>query len=85
LVAGTGCNAATGQFALRPLISAGVIDLDQIIIDLENWGVGRRTFGERKSAACGAFRRVSCLCGRAVSIDIWQSLIKNFPHWPAGR
>lgn len=35
LVAGTGCNAATGQFALRPLISAGVIDLDEIIIDLQ--------------------------------------------------
>lgn len=35
LVAGTGCNAAAGQFALRPLISAGVIDLDQIIIDLK--------------------------------------------------
>lgn len=34
LVAGTGCNAATGQFALRPLIAAGVIDLDEIIIDL---------------------------------------------------
>jgi N-acetyl-gamma-glutamyl-phosphate reductase len=35
LVAGTGCNAATGQFALRPLIEAGVIDLDDIIIDLK--------------------------------------------------
>ncbi|MEI6797758.1 MAG: N-acetyl-gamma-glutamyl-phosphate reductase [Pseudomonadota bacterium] len=35
LVAGTGCNAATGQFALRPLISAGVIDLDSILIDLK--------------------------------------------------
>ncbi|RVV99261.1 N-acetyl-gamma-glutamyl-phosphate reductase [Mesobaculum littorinae] len=35
LVAGTGCNAATGQFALRPLIQAGVIDLDEIIIDLK--------------------------------------------------
>ncbi|OSP55533.1 N-acetyl-gamma-glutamyl-phosphate reductase [Pseudoruegeria sp. SK021] len=35
LVAGTGCNAATGQFALRPLIAAGVIDLDDIIIDLK--------------------------------------------------
>lgn len=35
LVAGTGCNAATGQFALRPLISAGVIDLDEIVIDLK--------------------------------------------------
>lgn len=35
LVAGTGCNAATGQFALRPLIVAGVIDLDDIILDLK--------------------------------------------------
>jgi N-acetyl-gamma-glutamyl-phosphate reductase len=35
LVAGTGCNAATVQYALRPLISAGVIDLDRIIIDLK--------------------------------------------------
>ena len=35
LVAGTGCNAATGQYALRPLISAGLIDLDSIIIDLK--------------------------------------------------
>ena len=35
LVAGTGCNAATGQFALRPLIAAGVIDLDRIVIDLK--------------------------------------------------
>ena len=35
LVAGTGCNAATGQYALRPLISAGLIDLDNIILDLK--------------------------------------------------
>lgn len=35
LVAGTGCNAATGQYAIRPLIEAGVIDLDEIIIDLK--------------------------------------------------
>jgi len=35
LVAGTGCNAATGQFILRPLIGAGVIDLEQIILDLK--------------------------------------------------
>ena len=35
LVAGTGCNAATGQFALRPLIEANVIDLDEIIMDLK--------------------------------------------------
>ena len=35
LVAGTGCNAATGQYILRPLITAGVIDFDQIILDLK--------------------------------------------------
>jgi N-acetyl-gamma-glutamyl-phosphate reductase len=35
LVAGTGCNAATGQFALRPLIAAGCIDIDDILIDLK--------------------------------------------------
>ncbi len=35
LVAGTGCNAAAGQFALRPLIEAGVVDLDRIIVDLK--------------------------------------------------
>ncbi|MFT4701174.1 MAG: N-acetyl-gamma-glutamyl-phosphate reductase [Yoonia sp.] len=43
LVAGTGCNAATVQFALRPLIAADVIDLDDIICDLKNGisGAGR--------------------------------------------
>ena len=43
LVAGTGCNAATGQYALRPLIAAGLIDLDDIIIDLKTGvsGAGR--------------------------------------------
>ncbi len=35
LVAGTGCNAAAGQYALCPLIEAGVIDLDHIVIDLK--------------------------------------------------
>ncbi len=35
LVAGTGCNAACVQFAVRPLIEAGVIDLDEILIDLK--------------------------------------------------
>ncbi len=35
LVAGTGCNAATGLFALLPLVSAGVIDLDDIVMDLK--------------------------------------------------
>ncbi|WP_136682926.1 N-acetyl-gamma-glutamyl-phosphate reductase [Falsirhodobacter xinxiangensis] len=43
LVAGTGCNAATGQYAVRPLIEAGVIDLDEIQMDLKNGvsGAGR--------------------------------------------
>lgn len=43
LVAGTGCNAAAGQYAIRPLISAKVIDLDDIILDLKNGvsGAGR--------------------------------------------
>ncbi|WP_428541620.1 N-acetyl-gamma-glutamyl-phosphate reductase [Profundibacter sp.] len=35
LVAGTGCNAATGQYALRPLMAGGLIDLDDIVIDLK--------------------------------------------------
>jgi N-acetyl-gamma-glutamyl-phosphate reductase len=35
LVAGTGCNAAAGQFALLPLIADGIIDLDTILIDLK--------------------------------------------------
>jgi N-acetyl-gamma-glutamyl-phosphate reductase len=43
LVAGTGCNAATGMFALLPLLKAGVIDPDEIIIDLATGvsGAGR--------------------------------------------
>ena len=35
LVAGTGCNAATGQYLVRPLIAAGVIGLDDIILDMK--------------------------------------------------
>ncbi|MDC1411154.1 N-acetyl-gamma-glutamyl-phosphate reductase [Amylibacter sp.] len=43
LVAGTGCNAAAGQYALRPLIKANLINLDDIIIDLKTGvsGAGR--------------------------------------------
>jgi N-acetyl-gamma-glutamyl-phosphate reductase len=43
LVAGTGCNAATGQYALRPLIHDKVIRTDDIIIDLKTGvsGAGR--------------------------------------------
>lgn len=60
LVAGTGCNAATVQFALRPLIAAGLIDLDDIICDLKNGisGAGRALkenmlFGERSEDVAG--------------------------------
>ena len=35
LVAGTGCNAMTGLFALRPLVAAGVIDTSDIVLDLK--------------------------------------------------
>ncbi len=35
LVACTGCNAATGLFALLPPVRAGVIDPDEIILDLK--------------------------------------------------
>jgi N-acetyl-gamma-glutamyl-phosphate reductase len=35
LVAGTGCNAALGQYILRPLISSNVIDFDNIILDMK--------------------------------------------------
>ncbi|MGR3484706.1 MAG: N-acetyl-gamma-glutamyl-phosphate reductase [Paracoccaceae bacterium] len=35
LVAGTGCNAATGQYVLRPPLEAGVIDPDRIVLDLK--------------------------------------------------
>jgi len=43
LVAGTGCNAATVQYALRPVIEADLIDLDDIVCDLKNGisGAGR--------------------------------------------
>lgn len=43
LVAGTGCNAATGMYAILPLLQAGVIDPDEIVIDLATGvsGAGR--------------------------------------------
>ena len=34
LIAGTGCNAAAGQYAVVPLLEACLIDPDEIIIDL---------------------------------------------------
>ncbi|WP_420858815.1 N-acetyl-gamma-glutamyl-phosphate reductase [Marivivens marinus] len=60
LVAGTGCNAATVQFALRPLIEGALIDLDDIICDLKNGisGAGRSLkenmlFAERSTDVAG--------------------------------
>ncbi len=60
LVAGTGCNAATVQFALRPLIEGGLIDLDDIVCDLKNGvsGAGRALketmlFAERSEDVAG--------------------------------
>lgn len=60
LVAGTGCNAACVQFALRPLISAGLIDLDEILVDLKAGvsGAGRglketMLFAERAGDVAG--------------------------------
>ena len=42
-VAGTGCNAATGLYSLLPLMQGGVIDLDDIVMDLKatSSGAGR--------------------------------------------
>ncbi|MBP1805997.1 N-acetyl-gamma-glutamyl-phosphate reductase [Rubellimicrobium aerolatum] len=60
LVAGTGCNAATVQFALRPLIESKLIDLDDIVCDLKNGvsGAGRSLkenmlFAERSEDVAG--------------------------------
>ncbi len=43
LVACTGCNSATGLYALLPLVANGVIDLDRIVVDLKTGvsGAGR--------------------------------------------
>ena len=43
LVACTGCNSAAGLYALLPLVEAGIIDSDHIIIDLKTGvsGAGR--------------------------------------------
>ena len=43
VVAGTGCNSATGIYAVRPPLAAGVISPDDIVIDLKTGvsGAGR--------------------------------------------
>ncbi len=60
LVAGTGCNAAAVQYALRPVITDALIDLDDIICDLKNGttGAGRALkenilFAERSTDVAG--------------------------------
>lgn len=60
LVAGTGCNSACVQFALRPLLAAGVIEPDEIIVDLKAGvsGAGRALkenmlFAERSEDVAG--------------------------------
>ena len=35
LIAGTGCNAALGQYLLRPLVGSNVIDCGDIILDMK--------------------------------------------------
>jgi len=43
IAASTGCNAATGNFAVLPLLAAGAIEPDRIVIDLKTGvsGAGR--------------------------------------------
>lgn len=60
LVAGTGCNAACVQYALRPLVAGGLVDLDDIVCDLKNGasGAGRAPkeamlFAERAEDVAG--------------------------------
>jgi len=86
LVAGTGCNAATGQFALRPLIAGGLIDLDDIILDLKCAvsGAGRALKENLLHAyAVGGTHRhlgefdqeFSALAGRPVTVQFTPHLI----------
>ena len=64
LVAGTGCNAAAGQFALRPLIADKVIDLDTILIDLKAGVSGAGRSLKENLSACGIVRGHAYLFGR---------------------
>ena len=61
LVACTGCNAATGLYALLPLVAEGVIDTGEIVIDLKAGvsGAGRNpklgTLHSEVSEGCQAY------------------------------
>jgi N-acetyl-gamma-glutamyl-phosphate reductase len=84
LVAGTGCNAATGQYALRPLIAEGVIDLDEIIIDLKAAvsGAGRRS---RKTCCMPSCPRATTPMPRAARTGISASSTRSSRRSPGGR
>jgi N-acetyl-gamma-glutamyl-phosphate reductase len=77
LVAGTGCNSAAGQYALRPLISSKIIDLDNIIIDVKAGvsGAGRSLKENLLHAELSRGCILTLLVGLIV---IWLNLIKNF-------
>ena len=80
LVAGTGCNAAAGQYALRPLISAGVIDLDRIVIDLKAGvsGAGRSAKENLLHAELSGGTHTYSAGGT------WANSIRNSALWPGG-
>ena len=77
LVAGTGCNAATGQYILRPLVEQGAIDLDNIILDLKCAvsGAGRSL---KEIYYIQSSRKEQMLIQLEVFIDIWVNLIRNY-------
>ena len=76
LVAGTGCNAATGQFALRPLIEKAVIDLDDIILDLKCAVSGAgRSLKENLLHAELSEGYHSAIAGRPVKVQFTPHLI----------
>ena len=79
LVAGTGCNAALGQYILRPLISSNVIDLENIILDMKCAvsGAGRAM---REDLLHSEASEELGLMQWAEFIDIWENLIRNFHY-----
>ncbi len=84
LVAGTGCNAATGQFALRPLISAGVIGLDDIILDLK-CGVSGAGRSLKENLLHAELSEAITPMPSAARTAIWANLTRNSARWQAVR